>query len=263
MPVRTVVMPQNGSLAKTALAKTTLANPEEVIQHDALVVLIGRAFKLAITAAQRSADLVLGAHTALQPIVACERELDELDRGIDERVAVEVAQTTVEQVREKLACLKCMIDLERIGDLLLSFATRANAVRARLDMQDLRDLGEMLSVLAKMLGDTECAFSTRDHARALQVLRADREVDRLHNLIVMRHLEPELAFGGPDSVHVITMAQAIERAADHAKNTAEEVCHLVSGHTVRHLLRLREKSAEQLYLEHLRRQHLTGRATSE
>jgi len=114
-----------------------------------------------------------------------------------------------------------------------------------------------------MLGDTESAFSARDHALALQVLRADREVDRLHNLIVMRHLEPELDFGGPDSVHVITMAQAIERAADHVKNTAEEVCHMVSGHTVRHLLRLHEKSAEQLYLEHLRRQHLPGGTLAE
>jgi phosphate uptake regulator len=72
----------------------------------------------------------------------------------------------------------------------------------------------------------------------------------------MRHLEPQLQFGGPDSVHVITMAQAIERAADHVKNAAEEVCHVVSGYTVRHLLGLHEKSAEQLYLEHLRRQHL-------
>jgi hypothetical protein len=52
------------------------------------------------------------------------------------------------------------------------------------------------------------------------------------------------------------MAQAIERAADHVKNAAEEVCHMVSGHTIRHLLGLHEKSAEQLYLEHLRRQHL-------
>jgi phosphate uptake regulator len=51
------------------------------------------------------------------------------------------------------------------------------------------------------------------------------------------------------------MAQAVERAADHVKNTAEEVCHLVSGHTVRHLMRARDKSSEQLYLEHLRRQH--------
>src|SRR5438876_3559064 len=228
---------------------------EEIVQSDTLVVLTGRAYKVALAAAQSAADLVLGADSTLARIVAYERELDELDREIDERVAIEIALAPVDQVREKLACLKCMIDLERIGDLLLSFATRADTVRARLDMQDLRDLGDMLSILAKMLQDTESAFSSRDHARALQVLRTDREVDRLHNLVVMRHLEPELDFGGPESVHVITMAQAIERAADHVKNTAEEICHLVSGHTVRHLLQAKEKSSEQLYLDHLRRQH--------
>lgn len=244
-------MPNNGARPENQAAKS-----------DALVVLTVRAFGLAISAAQNAADLVLGASSALPRILASERELDELDQEIDERVAVEVAHTPVEQVREKLACLKCMIDLERIGDLLLSFATRADAVRSRLDMQDLRDLGDMLSVLAKMLADTETAFSERDHARALQVLRADQQVDRLQNLIVMRHLEPQLGFGGPNSVHVITMAQAIERAADHVKNAAEEVCHLVSGHTVRHLLGLHEKSAEQLYLEHLRRQHLTDTSHS-
>jgi phosphate transport system protein len=235
----------------------------ELPPADNLVALTARAYSVATAAAQSAADLILGAKSALERIIACERELDELDREIDERVAAEIAHASVEQVREKLACLKCMIDLERVGDLLVSFATRAEAVRARLDMQDLRDLGDMLAVLAKMLGDTDAAFASRDHARALQVLRADREVDRLHNLIVMRHLEPELAFGGPDSVHVITMAHAVERAADHVKNTAEEVCHLISGHTVRHLLRLQEKSSEQLYLEHLRRQHLVGGTRAE
>jgi phosphate transport system protein len=229
---------------------------------DALVSLTGRAYTLAISAAQSAADLVLGAGTALNRIVVCERELDELDREIDERVAVEATHAPLEQVREKLACLKCMIDLERIGDLLLSFATRAETVRARLDMQDVRDLSDMLAVLSRMLHETESAFSTRDHALALQVIRADREIDRLHNLIVMRRLEPELAFGGPDSVHVISMAQAVERAGDHVKNTAEEICHLVSGHTVRHLLRLQEKSSEQLYLDHLRRQHSPERPHS-
>ena len=235
---------------------------KQLTEGESLATLTQRAFTLAISAAQSAADLVLGASSAMEPIIAGERELDELDHEIDKRVAREVANSSLEEVQEKLACLKCMIDLERIGDLLLSFSSRAEAVRSRLDMQDLRDLGDMLSVLAKMLADTEWAFAHRDHARALQVLRTDLQVDRLHNLVVMRHLEPQLQFGGPHSVHVITMAQAIERAADHAKNTAEEVCHMVSGHTVRHLLGLHEKSAEQLYLEHLKRQHLPGRAAA-
>jgi len=229
---------------------------ERLTGNETLTELTDRAFRIAISAAQNAADLVLGAKSALDSVVASERELDELDREIDNRVALEEAQSSLEEAREKLACLKCMIDLERVGDLLLAFSSRADAVRSRLDMQDLRELGEMLSVLAKMLADAESAFSERDHARALEVLRADQQVDRLHNLIVIRHLEPQLQFGGPDSVHVITMAQAVERAADHTKNAAEEVCHLVSGHTVRHLLGLHEKSAEQLYLEHLKCQHL-------
>jgi phosphate transport system protein len=248
-----VSMSQNGSVARK----------EDPAHGDGLLDLTTRAYGVSISAAHSAADLVLGASSALARIVANEHELDELDREFDERVAEELAHSSVDQVREKLACLKCMIDLERVGDLLLSFATRAETVHSRLDMRDLRDLGDMLSVLAKMLADTQTAFSSRDHALALQVLRADREVDRLHNLVVMRHLEPEMTFGGSDSVHVITMAQAIERAADHVKNTAEEVCHMVSGHTVRHLLRMQEKSSEQLYLEHLRRQHLTARIPSE
>ena len=246
-------MSRNGALAR---------NEEQKPDND-LLGLTNRAYGVAISATHAAADLVLGANSALSRIVSYERELDELDREFDERVANELAHSSVEQVREKLACLKCMIDLERIGDLLLSFATRAETVHARLDMKDLRDLGDMLAMLAKMLADTQTAFTGRDHALALQVIRADREVDRLHNLVVVRHLEPEAAFGGSQSVHVITMAQAIERAADHVKNTAEEVCHMVSGHTVRHLLRMQEKSSEQLYLEHLRRQHLTNKAVSE
>lgn len=240
------------------MATNPIPNGNGAAENDALVVLTERAYRVAMEATQRAADLILGAKSGIETISACERELDELDRQIDERVAVEIANAPLEQVREKLACLKCMIDLERVGDLLLSFATRAHTVGARLDMQDLRDLGDMLTVLARMLAETSVAFAARDHGRALEVLRTDREVDRLHNLIVIRRLESESASGGADSVHVITMAQAIERAADHVKNTAEEVCHLVSGHTVRHLLRLQEKSAEQLYLDHLRRQHFGG-----
>jgi len=229
-------------------------------KKESLSVLTQRAYAVAIAATQSAADLILGAKAGIDPIAESERELDELDREIDERVATEIAQAPLDEVREKLACLKCMIDLERVGDLLLSFATRADTVHFRLDMQDLHDFGDMLAVLAKMLSETDHAFASRDHARALEVLRTDRDVDRLHNLIVMRRLEPEMAFSGPDSIHVISMAQAIERAADHVKNTAEEVCHLVSGHTVRHLLRAKDRSAEQLYLEHLRRQHLGGGA---
>lgn len=48
------------------------------------------------------------------------------------------------------------------------------------------------------------------------------------------------------------MTQSLERAGDHAKNLAEEVCHFVSGHTVRHVLMAYDKPVEQMFLEWLR-----------
>jgi len=56
-----------------------------------------------------------------------------------------------------------------------------------------------------------------------------------------------------ESFHVLFMTQALERAGDHAKNLAEEVCHLVSGHSVRHVLRAYDKPVEQMFIEDLKR----------
>ena len=165
-----------------------------------------------------------------------EKELDTLDRVIDQGVTSIITKVDEEQARELLACLKFIIDLERIGDLLLNCSNRAAAVGSRIELQDIRDLTVMASRLEKMLGDVHDAFSERDLNRALAVLRSDAELDRLRNLIFMRHLENHDGAPRQESFHVLFMTQSLERAGDHAKNLAEEVCHLVSGHSVRHVL---------------------------
>jgi phosphate uptake regulator len=55
------------------------------------------------------------------------------------------------------------------------------------------------------------------------------------------------------------MAQSLERAGDHAKNCAEEVCHFVSGHTLRHVLRANGKSNEQMFLDWLKQNRVKAR----
>ena len=107
----------------------------------------------------------------------------------------------------------------------------------------------MASRLEKMLGDVHDAFSQRDLNRALAVLRSDAELDRLRNLIFLRHLENHDGVPRQESFHVLFMTQALERAGDHAKNLAEEVCHLVSGHSVRHVLRAYDKPMEQMFID--------------
>src|SRR3979411_3139855 len=88
--------------------------------------------------------------------------------------------------RQLLACMKIMIGLERIGDLLLSFANSAQAAGGRIDSEDTRDLTQMATILEKMLTDCGEAFSERQIAKAIDVLRSDAEMDRLRNLIFLR-----------------------------------------------------------------------------
>jgi len=135
---------------------------------------------------------------------------------------------------------------------LLSFANSAQSAGPKLDPQDTRELTRMATVLEKMLNDVAEAFSARDVKKAIEVLRSDAEIDRLRNLIFMRHIENPENLVHQASLQVIFMTQSLERAGDHVKNLAEEVCHLVSGHTIRHVLMAYDKPIEQMFIDWLR-----------
>ena len=99
----------------------------------------------------------------------------------------------------------------------------------------------MATILEKMLADVGHSFSHRDVKKAIEVLRADAEMDRLRNLIFLRHIENPENVERRGSLQIIFMTQSLERAGDHAKNLAEEVCHFVSGRSIRHLLMAYDK----------------------
>src|ERR1039458_8730677 len=147
---------------------------------------------------------------------------------IDSGVTTAITEVGPAEARELLACMKVMIALERIGDLLLSFAHSAQSVCG-------------------------AAFSGRNVGKAIDVLRADAEMDRLRNLIFLRHIENPEDVHRQASLQVIFMTQALERAGDHAKNLAEEVCHFVSGRTVRHVSIAYDKPVEQMFIDYIRR----------
>jgi phosphate transport system protein len=212
------------------------------------------ACKMAKTAASSAMDaLMTGSAAALQSVRDCEEKLDDLDRELDQQLAGAITQVTPAQARELLACMKLMLDLERVGDLIASFAERAAIIKNRLDMEDIAQLTKMACLLENMLDQMFAAFQERDVNQAIRVLRSDSEMDRLRNLLVVRHTEDSSALR-QESLHVLAMATALERAGDHVKNMAEELCHLATGQTVRHLIRSKDKPFEQLFLDWLSKQ---------
>ena len=130
--------------------------------------------------------LINGTPASLQGVRTCEEKLDDLDRELDERMAETITRVTPAQARELLACLKLMLDLERVGDLVASFAERSSIVRNRIEMEDVEQLTRMACLLENMLVQMAQAFEQRNVDQALHVLRSDAEIDRLRNLLLVR-----------------------------------------------------------------------------
>lgn len=233
-----------------------LADVKRSFAPSELVDLTREACLAAKDAVSHALDgLINGAPAALQAVRACEEKLDDLDRELDEAMAGTITQVAPERARELLACMKLMVDLERVGDLIASFAERSAIVRNRIEMEDVEQLTRMACLVENMLTQITRAFSSRDLDQAIRVLRTDSEIDRLRNLLVVRHTENAESLKGPESLHVLSMANSLERAGDHVKNMAEELCHLVTGHTLRHLIHTKDKPLEQLFLDWLANQN--------
>jgi phosphate transport system protein len=233
----------------TASMKTPLPEPgcAELVKRT--VEACGLAREAAAIAAE---GIATGSMSRLNAIRQCEKDLDAIDLEVDSDVTRIITRASPEETGQLLACMKLMIGLERIGDLLLSFATSAQAAGAHIDPQDSRDLTQMATILEKMLADVGHSFSQRDVKKAIEVLRADAEMDRLRNLVFLRHIENPENVERRASLQVIFMTQSLERAGDHAKNLAEEVCHFVSGRSIRHVLMAYDKPKEQMFIEWLR-----------
>ena len=241
----------------------SMPNPSQHSSRGRIPDLALRAAEIARTGCELvSRELPRNQPELLIRIRQYEEELDHLNRTVNEAIAAELAGADETEIRELLACLKFLLELERIGDLLLNVVNRAQSVSARLERRDLKDLAAMASVLARMLSEAQAAFVGRDLNRVMAVLKTDAEVDRLRNLIFLRHIENREGDVSSGSFHLLYMTQSLERVGDHVKNLAGEVCQLVTGHSVRHLVHARQQPAEhERFLEWLRRRDSTRGAS--
>lgn len=182
-----------------------------------------------------------GSKMALLAVRDCEKELDRIERQIDDELPKAITEVSEDEARLLLACFRFTIDLERIGDLTWSVAHRLEQLTARLPRDDARDLVEMTNVIEKMLTQVHTGFQNRDLELAQSVLQLDAEVDTACRSVFKRHLETSSPRVGPDSTSILLMAQAFERAGDHTKNLAEELFHLVRGHSQLHASKQRKR----------------------
>jgi|SRR5581483_6608210 len=217
---------------KRAKAKTDSAKD--------LIGVVSRACLIAKDAAFNVGDYIANSsRIAFVAVQQCEKELDDIETQIDQDLPSAISEVEEQQARELLACLKFITDLERIGDLLCSAGNGIHHLSSPLPKEDTRQLQAMCETLQAMLEDVYQGFTHLDVTKAESALRNDVEMDRACNRVFRRHLQVPETKAHRESARILLIAQALERAGDHAKNLAEEVIHLVRGKTLRHSSRTR------------------------
>lgn len=208
-----------------------------------LTEMISRACLIAKDAAFNVQDYIENSsNIAFVAVRQCEKELDQIEREIDQLLPSAITEVSEPEARQLLACLKFITDLERIGDLLSSAANGLHELTRSLAREDAALFTEMSHTLQQMLEEVHRGFVSRDVSAAKLVLRTDSEIDRACHKVFRRHFAVIGTNGTSDSSRILFIAQAFERAGDHAKNLGEEIIHLVRGQSLRHASRARLQS---------------------
>jgi phosphate transport system protein len=225
---------ESGATVAKPRAKRKRKGRASGAQHE-LTAQALKACLIARDAAYNIKDLLTNSsRMAFLTLRDCEKELDQIERDIDERMPEAITRVNEDKARELLACLKFITDLERIGDLLLSAALRLQSPGGPPDEEEKALMVEMATILHEMLDQVHEGFQKRDLECARAVLRADGKIDRICQAVFQRNLVENRGMRNASDFNVLLMAQALERAGDHTKNLAEELYSLIEGHTLRH-----------------------------
>ncbi len=182
-----------------------------------------------------------GEVASVKSIVEADRKINDLEKAIDDDCAHVIAkrQPTASDLRLVLGISKIVTDLERAGDEAKKIAKGVRRIyeAGHLPSQygiGIRHLAEAALNLVRQSLD---AFARLDTAQSQEVIRADSDVDTefksiIRQLITHMMEDPRTI---TTSIEIISIARAIERIGDHAKNVAEQVVFIVEGRDIRHI----------------------------
>lgn len=175
--------------------------------------------------------------TQVDEVLENDAALDRYEREVDDIALQMLAMAPLaRELRLITVAMKIAQNLARVGDEAVAIARDASCLNADEPLKPYIDLPLISSIARRMLADAIGSFVDGRSDRARALLPQDEDVDLLN-----RQLHRELASfmierpgNIPRCLHLMEIAKAFERVADHATNIAEEVVYLYEGKDIRH-----------------------------
>lgn len=140
-------------------------------------------------------------------------------------------QPLARDLRIIVAGLKLVTDLERIADHAVDIAKTAKRIAHEQYIKPLIDIPRMAEMVKKMVKESLDAYVTADSSRALEITKADDEIDNIYKqmfreLLTYMMEDPKNI---PQATQFLFVGRYLERIADHATNICEWVIYIDKG----------------------------------
>ncbi|MEG9227118.1 phosphate signaling complex protein PhoU [Aeromicrobium sp. Sec7.5] len=202
---------------------------------DDMVTLTGsvRRAVAAATAALLNADAPLA-----EQVIDGDKVIDETIEGIEERALLLLAtqQPVATDLRQLVATLRMLTDLERMGDLSVHVAKvarlRMPEVAVPTSLQP--TIMAMASVADQMIHAASRIVANRDLVAAEKLEDTDDEMDKLRKELFRVLLGDTWDHGVEPAIDLALLGRYYERIGDHAVSMARRVVYLVTGEVPTH-----------------------------
>jgi phosphate transport system protein len=206
---------------------------EELDELGADVVRLGAMGSEAIEAG--TAALLEANLGAVERVIAADTTMDDLTHAIEERTYMLLArqQPMATDLRTLVTVLRCIHEIERIGDLMVKVAKATRRLYPyQLEPRVRGLIDRMREQAGAQLRLAVDAFADRDPARAAALVDMDDVMDDLQKdlfqAIFAAHATDEAAV--QRAVQIALIGRFFERIGDHAANVGERVEFMVTGH---------------------------------
>ena len=162
-----------------------------------------------------------------------DRRIDAIEADVERQVIrlIGLRAPMANDLREALAALKISGVVERIGDYAKNIAKRVPLLTEMRSAEPLAILPAMARTVSDLVRAALDAYAARDAEAAIEVCRADRQVDDFYNTLFRTLLTymMENPSAITPSAHLLFIAKNLERIGDHATNVAEMVYFAATG----------------------------------
>jgi len=171
-------------------------------------------------------------------VIERDSKVDKYDIKIDKlcQKIFALTQPVAVDLRLIMSALKINNDLERMGDIAVNIAERAEPLVNNIDLLKRVQLDIMAEKVMTVVQKAIDSFVNNDHEIALSVIKSDDIIDEMDRTIFYKLIDEmskdsTLVTAG---AHSISLLRHLERLADHSTNIAEEVIFLVDAKIIKH-----------------------------